>query len=559
MAWYDKLFPRVKIDNGRVDEATKAFIGKGDSQTQAELAAERGEGVEDYLLISGYGSMGYGSLNSFYNRYINKVFESEVMKIMEYRKMADYPEIGDVIEDACNESTLVNDENKVFSLEIYDKELLKSKNTTKNLFKEFDELFYRRLEIDKIIDDLMRTYYIDGRVYYERIIDKNRPGRGIMAIKKLPSETMDYSYDPRDGHILDYYQYLAPNTKRPLNRGEAEKDPRIVIFNPEQIGLIHYGIYGKTKAEIYGYLEKARVPYNQLKLLETSVIIYRIVRAPERFVFKIDTGNMPKDKAMKFVEKIKTKFIKRQTYDPQTGALTHEPEVLSILENFFLPQSADGRGSAIETVGGNAAGFTELNDVYYFARKLYRALKYPASRVTAGQEKREAEIVVGGSHTGEISRDEVKWAKFLEKHQLRFCDEFRDLFMLHLDFKGLVKQYGLTKDMLHIVMVPPSHYKESLEQGFIEVRHNNYNALANNQEFSKYFLMKKYLGWNDEEIEENIRCLRDKDKLFVPPPEPGMEGEAGMEGEDMGGEALPEEEMGGEAAGETGVPVEEIQ
>jgi len=547
--WFERLFPKVKVD--RVDESMKQFVGKGDEPTVAELNATRGEGVEDYLMISGYGSMGYGSLNSFYNRYINKVFESEVMKIMEYRKMADYPEIGDVIEDAVNESTLTNDENKVFRLEIYDKNLLKSKNVIKNLYKEFDELFYRRIEIDKIIDDMMRTYYIDGRVYYERIIDKNRPGKGIMAIKKLPSETMDYAYDPRDGHIINYYQYLAPNTKRPLNRAEAEKDPRIIIFEPEQIGLIHYGVYGKTKAEIYGYLEKARVPYNQLKLLETSVIIYRIVRAPERFVFKIDTGNMPKDKAMKFVEKIKTKFIKKQTYDPQSGALTHEPEVLSILENFFLPQSADGRGSSIETVGGNAAGFTELNDVYYFARKLYRALKYPASRVTAGQEKREAEIVVGGSHTGEISRDEVKWAKFLEKHQMRFADELRDLFMLHLDFKGLVKSYGLTKDMIFIKMVPPSHYKESLEQGFIEVRHNNYNALANNQEFSKYFLMKKYLDWTDEEIEENIRYLKEKDKLFVPPPEPGMEDEMGMEGEEeMGGEAapeevMPEEEMGG--------------
>lgn len=549
MAWYDRLFAKSRGDESkRVDESMKQFVGKGDQPTQAELNATRGEGVEDYLLISGYGSMGYGSLNSFYNRYINKVFESEVMKIMEYRKMAEYPEIGDVIEDAVNESTLTNDENKVFRLEIYDSTLAKSKNAVKNLYKEFDELFYRRIEIDKMIDDLLRTYYIDGRVYYERIIDKNRPGRGIMAIKKLPSETMDYAYDPRDGHIINYYQYLAPNTKRPLNRAEAEKDPRIVIFEPEQIGLVHYGVYGKTKAEIYGYLEKARVPYNQLKLLETSVIIYRIVRAPERFVFKIDTGNMPKDKAMKFVEKIKTKFIKKQTYDPQSGALTHEPEVLSILENFFLPQSADGRGSAIETVGGSSIGFTELNDVYYFARKLYRALKYPASRVTAGQEKREAEIVVGGSHTGEISRDEVKWAKFLEKHQMRLCDELRDLFLLHLEFKGFVKQYALEKDMIHIEMVPPSHYKESLEQGFIEVRHNNYNALANNQEFSKYFLMKKYLGWTDEEIEENLRCLKEKDRLFMEavPQEPGMEGDMGGETGEFEGGGMEEEETGGE-------------
>ncbi|HRR49308.1 MAG TPA: portal protein [Bacteroidales bacterium] len=558
MAWYDFLRGK-KDEDVRLDESMKVFVGKGDIPMKSEVEATKGEGVEDYMLISGYGSLGYGNLNTFYNRYINKVFETEVAKIIEYRKMAEYPEIGDVIEDAVNESTLTDNNNRVFSLIITDNKLSENKNVIKNLYKEFDDLFYRRIEIDRIIDDLMRTYYIDGRVYYERIINTKAPSQGIQAIKKLPSETMDYVYDPMTGQILYYYQYLAPNTKRPINREEAEKDPKVVVFNPEQIGYINYGIYGRTKGEVYGYLEKARVPYNQLKLLETSVIIYRIIRAPERFVFKIDTGNMPKDKAMKFVEKIKTKFIKRQTYDPQTGQLSQEPEVLSILENFFLPQSADGRGSSIETVGGNPAGFSELDDIYYFARKLYRALKYPASRVTAGQEKREAEIVVGGSHTGEISRDEVKWAKFLEKHQKRFCDEFKDLFLMHLAFRGLKKQYGIEKDMLTINMVPPSHYKESLEQGFVEVRHSNYNALAGNQEFSKYFLMKKYLGWTDEEIEENIRCLKDKDKLFQPPPEPGMEGEMGSE--ELGGE----KEFGagetgaGSPAPEEGVPVEEIK
>jgi hypothetical protein len=379
-------------------------------------------------------------------------------------------------------------------------------------------LFYNRLAINEKIDDLMRTYYVDGRLYFERIVNKNRPSYGIVDIKRLPSESMDFAYDPRDGHIMNFYQYLIPNTKRPLNRSEAEKNNKIVTFEPEQISYINYGVFGRTRAEIFGYLEKARVPYNQLKLLETSVIIYRIVRAPERFVFKIDTGNMPKDKAMKFVEKIKTKFIKKQTYDPTTGALTHEPEVLSILENFFLPQSADGRGSAIETVGGNPAGFTELDDIYYFARKLFRSLKYPASRVTAGQEKGDAEIVIGGAHTGEISRDEVKWAKFLEKHQIRFCNEFRDLFLLHLEFKGLKKQFGLNKDSFKINMVPPSHYKESMEQGFMEARFNNYNALANNPEFSKYYLIKRYLRWTDEEIEENIKSFS-KDKRLVPPEE----------------------------------------
>jgi len=542
MAWKDFFLPKTGRQE-KIDESMKVFAGKGDDAlTDLQRAAVRGEGVDDLLMITGYGNLGLGTFSNFYNRYISQIFESEVQKIFEYRKMAEYPEIADVIEDAVNESTQQDAEGRVFSLEITDRKLSESKNAVKNLYREFDELFYNRLAINEKIDDLLRTYYVDGRVYFERVINKNRPSYGIVAIKRLPSESMDFSYDPRDGHILNFYQYLVPNTKRPLNRAEAEKNNKIIIFEPEQISYINYGIYGRTKAEIFGYLEKARVPYNQLKLLETSVIIYRIVRAPERFVFKIDTGNMPKDKAMKFVEKIKTKFIKKQTYDPTTGALTHEPEVLSILENFFLPQSADGRGSSIETVGGNPAGFTELDDIYYFARKLFRALKYPASRVTAGQEKGDAEIVIGGAHTGEISRDEVKWAKFLEKHQVRFCNEFRDLFLLHLEFKGLKQQYGLTKDSFKLNMVAPSHYKESMEQGFIEARFNNYNALANNPEFSKYYLIKRYLRWTDEEIEENIKGF-EKDALLV---NPNAEGAGGEMGGEMGGDMEGMEEMGGE-------------
>ena len=144
--------------------------------------------------------------------------------------------------------------------------------------------------------------------------------------------------------------------------------------------------------------------------METSVIIMRVVRAPERYVFRIDTGNMPKEKALKYVEKIKMKMTKKQTYDPRTGQLTHEPELMGILENFYLPQSADGRGSQIDTIGGNTNMFSELDDVYYFQKKLYRALKYPGSRVTSVQEGTEGDMMYGHGQTSESSRDEIKWA-----------------------------------------------------------------------------------------------------------------------------------------------------
>jgi len=500
--WYKNIFKK-----DRVDETIDAFKPKK-GLTDAQLAAQKGEGWENINLISGFGNVGLSSFDLFYNNLLNKSFESERQRILGYREMAEMSEIADVIEDATNESIQEDEDGKLLHLEIIGDELNNNENIIRNINKEFDELFYKRIDTTNILWDMFRNYMIDGRVYYERVINKNKKTKGIINMKRLPSESMDYLYDPLTGEIELFYQYLNPKSKKPLNKEDALKRKDIVVFYPDQIGFINYGIFGKTRYEIFGYLEKSRIPYNQLKLLETSVIIYRIIRAPERLVFRIDTGNMPRDKALKYVEKIKQKMTKKQTYNPATGQLSQEPEVLSLLENYYMPQSADGRGSQIESVGGQSAGFTELDDIYYFSRKMYRALKYPLSRISAGEEKREADIMFGGNNTGEITRDEVKWARFLERQQGRFCKDLIDLFLINLKLKGLKKQYNLTNKNLKISFNSPSSYKEQIEQNNIEARFSNYQGIADREEFSKYFLMKKYMRLSEEDILENVEGMK---------------------------------------------------
>jgi len=527
MGILDRFLSPPTLSETQIIEAISSFAKKGDSAVSDALwNLRQGEGIEDIALADAFGSTSLGSFNLFYNKYINKAFANEVAKVEEYRRMSKMPEVADVLEDAMNEATQDNEEGRMLDLVINDKKLSTNKNIVDNLNKEFESLFYDRIDIADIIQELFRTYFIDGRVYYERLINKEKPSDGIVGIKKLPTLTMDYDYDKKTGRTLCYYQYLSTRSKMPISRAEADKDDKVIVFEPEQIGMVTTGIYGINRKDIIGYLDNARIPYNQLNLLETSLVIYRIIRAPERFVFKIDTGNMPKDKALKFVEKIKTKFYKKQTYNPETGRLTQEPNVMAILENFWLPQSADGRGSSVETVGGNPAGFAELDDIYYFARKLYRALKYPMSRVTAQQEKQESQILFGGTSVGEISRDEIKWSKFLEKQQMQFCKEFRDLFLLHLEFKGMKKEYGITKNKVSITMSSPSHYREQMAQQFLAQRFDNYNALANNEEMSKYYLMKKYLKWDETEIKENAEGIQ-KDMEYGFREKPPEEGEGG--------------------------------
>jgi hypothetical protein len=218
---------------------------------------------------------------------------------------------------------------------------------------------------------------------------------------------MDFLYDFQNGKIIAFLQYLKNKGKRPATIQEAEADDNVVVFYPSQISYVNYGVHDYQK-NVLGYLDKAKQPFNQLKMLETAVVIYRIVRAPERLVFKIDVGNMPREKAMKFVNKVKQRMQRKETFDPDTGTVKNSTAVTSMLDNYFIPQSADGRGSDIDTIGGNSAGFAELDDIYYFQRKLYRALKYPISRVSMREEKQGTDVVFGGSQFSEMARDELK-------------------------------------------------------------------------------------------------------------------------------------------------------
>ena len=463
-------------DSGEViTEEIKAFHERPAPKLK-DIMSTRGEGWETTQDMPGVGQIGLQSFNMFYDSYINRTHENELQKIDEYRNMSMLPEVGDVIEDATNESTQENEEGDMLHLNIIDPSLEKNENIVKNITDEFKELFEKRLDLSEILWDLINTYYVDGRVFFEKIIDTRHPKNGIIGLKRLPTETMDYIYDPLSGKIIAYFQYLNPKAKKPLTLEEARQrdGDDLIFFDPNQIGFINYGAFGKTKYEIFGYLEKSRVPYNQLKLLETSVIIYRIIRAPERLVFRIDTGNMPRDKALKYVEKIKQKMTKKQSYDPGTGQITNEPNVFSILENYYIPQSSDGRGSQIESVGGSNIGFTELADVHYFQKKLYRALKYPQSRVNASQENQDSDIMFGQGQTGDISRDEIKWAKFLERQQNKFAKEFTKIFLQHLEFKGYKKQYNLDEENIKCSMNPPSKYKEQMEANFLDTRFNLY-------------------------------------------------------------------------------------
>lgn len=314
----------------RLNEATKIFKNR----LKPGSKENKGEGYENIDLTTKSLMNSISSFNILNNKYINKQHDSEVSKIKEYRSMSFAPEISDVVEDAVIESTQEDHDDNIVSLNIKDEKIKKNENMSNTLKEEFRDLFMNRLKLQEKLYNMIHTYYIDGRYYQERI-GKNK--YGISNLKMLPSETMDFKI-AEDGSIEFFVQYLTSKAKMPETIEDGEKDPNVIVFYPSQISYVNSGMYGKNRKDVYGFLEKCMQPYNQLKLLETAVIIYRIIRAPERLVFRIDTGNMPQDKAMAYVEKVKQKFQQKETYDPDSGQIINKPAITSLLENYFIPQ-----------------------------------------------------------------------------------------------------------------------------------------------------------------------------------------------------------------------------
>lgn len=565
MAWFSNWFSSKE----RTDEAIDAF--KSPPEREAKI---HGEGIQDIGLMAGSYSQTTQSFNVFSKQFLDRSYNNEVEKLKDYRDIACMPEVAEVIEDAANECTQQDDEGDIFKLKIVDDDLDANQNAVKNITDAFEELFHNRININRVIDDWITSYFTDGRIYLENVVNENNKSDGIQKVKKLPAETMDFQYNPRTSKILYYIQYLQPGANSgmlPLTIEEALKDPtKYIVFHEKQITYIDTGKYGRNRKDVIGYLDKVKQPFNQLKLLETSVIIYRIVRAPERFVFNIDVGQMPRDKAMKFVEKVKQSMQKKVAYDPRTGAITNEPEVISMLENFFLPKSSDGKGSSIESIGGNAAGFKEIDDIYYFQRKLYRSLKYPLSRVSAMQERTEKDLMFGGLASGEISQDEIKWGRFLKKQQDNFTDALLDLFLLHLEFTGLKREYDLDRSKLNLTMTIPNNFLASMWQKEKEAKMGNFDKYAQYIEagyFSVYYLLKNVLCMSDDEIKENVDGFIKDIQLGlkkVDKPEdlpPNIKERLGIESTEqdnalMGG-GMGGEDFGSEPVGDTGGAPEE--
>ena len=483
---------------------TRADKGSGDGFT----APPSDDGTLD--VISGGGH--YASILDLDGRDRN-----ELDLIRRYRDIAQQPECDSAIEDIANEAIVSDERDKAVSLSLDRLQL--SNNIKQKIRQEFDEVL-RLMDFNAKGHDIFRRWYVDGRIYYHKVIDTKAPRKGIKElryidprkIKKVREESKEK--DPKTGldlvkDIDDYYLYNEKGVDQ--NAGTTSG----IKITADSVSYCPSGVVDMHKGTVISYLNKAIKPVNQLRMIEDALVIYRISRAPERRIFYIDVGNLPKVKAEAYLKDVMNRYRNKLVYDAKTGEIRDDRNHMSMLEDFWLPRREGGRGTEITTLpGGSNLG--EIDDIKYFQQKLYRSLNVPISRLEA-----ENSFSIGRSDN--ITRDELKFTKFVQKLRKKFCVLFMDILKTQLVLKGVIaiEEWDKMKEHIQFDFMQDGHFTELKNA---EILQNRLDMLGQIESyvgtyFSKEYVKKNVLRMNDEEIEEIEQQIKDESGSEMGAPE----------------------------------------
>ena len=420
--------------------------------------------------------------------------------IRRYREVSIHPECDMAIEDIVNEAIVANEIDKdPVRVDLSDTGL--SSPIKRKIEDEFKELL-RLMNFSTKGHDIFRRWYVDGRLYYHKIIDRESPVKGITELRYIDPRKIKKIREIKKGRpvavaniqiVHDYNEYFLYNEKGVAGPGMASGGIKIAT---DAISFCPSGLVDLNKNMVMGYLHKAIKPVNQLRMIEDAVVIYRIARAPERRIFKIDVGNLPKVKAEQYLRDVMARYRNKLVYDASTGEIRDDRNYMSMLEDFWLPSREGGRGTDISTLpGGQNLG--EVADIEYFQRKLYRSLNVPISRLEASQ----------GFNLGrstEITRDELKFTKFVQRLRKKFTELFNDLLRTQLVLKSIINDddWIAIKEKIKYDFLQDGHFSELKNAELLRER----IALANDvrdyvgKYFSVDYVRRNILKQSEREI-----------------------------------------------------------
>ena len=451
------------------------------------------------------GALEVGPTGNAYGTYVDLegYAKNELELIRKYREMATYPECDQAIDDVVNEAIVTNREESPVSISLEKSNL--SDDIREKIKYEFTELV-RLLDFRKIGYEMFRKWYVDGRLYFHIIIDTKNPKRGILELRPIDPLKIKKIRQPkitqgREGAEIDtsgFQEYYMFN-----ERGITQTSGGTTVqISGDSISYVHSGVLDPDRKLVLSHLHKAIKPLNQLRMIEDAVVIYRISRAPERRIFYIDVGNLPKIKAEQYLRDIMNKYKNKLVYDSNSGEIKDERKHMSMLEDYWLPRREGGRGTEISTLpGGENLG--ELADVEYFKTKLYKALNVPPSRL-----EQDSGFILGRAE--EISRDEVKFTRFIERLRARFNHLFNDLLEKQLLLKGVVssQDWLVIKDQVIYQWQTDSHFAELQQATMMRerlgmlVNDMGYRDEVVGKFFSQEYVNKHILKLTQEEIDD---------------------------------------------------------
>ncbi|AOV62330.1 portal vertex of the head [Synechococcus phage S-CAM7] len=503
------------------------------------------------------------------------VYRTEYELIRRYREMALYPEVDSAIEDIVNEAIVSDLYESPVQVELSNVNASdKVKNIIRDEFKYIKEL----LDFDKRSHEIFRNWYIDGRMHYLKVIDMKNPQDGIMDLRYIPPTKIKFVRKLNDKaatngmasqvltknntggqnplgrnnifsqEIDEYYLYTpgASNTTG-YGGGMGNNSTASIKIAKDSIAYCNSGLVDRNNNTTLSWLHKAIKSTNQLRMIEDAIVIYRLSRAPERRIFYIDVGNLPKVKAEQYLQQVMSRYRNKQSYNAQTGEMKNDKKVMSMLEDFWLPRREGGRGTEISTLpGGQNLG--EISDIEYFRNKLYASLGVPSSRSPGGSEG------FNMGRSSEILRDEVKFSKFVARLRKRFAGLFSDLLKTQLILKNVITpdDWEGIKDNIQYDFLYDNHFAELKETELFQER---LNLLAQAEPYigkyySQEYIRSKILRQTDGEMEEQDKLIEKEiadgtipDPSTLDPitgePLPAMEGEGDPAGAmaDMAGAA----------------------
>ena len=484
------------------DEKLKSIVTAKDDDGAGYVTASGAGHFGQYVDIDGSGS------------------KDNYQLVMKYRGVAIHPECDAAIEDIVNEAIVIDDDSPGVSIEL--DEIEASENIKKQISEEFENIL-RMLNFSEDGHDIFRRWYVDGKIYHHLVVDPSNEKMGIQDIRFIDAPKMrkvkevKKKKDPKTNaevieNVKEYYVYQESPGKGGAGSVHTAQNRQAVKFTEDSISYVTSGLLDEKRSKVLSHLQKAIKPVNQLRMMEDSLVIYRLARAPERRIFYIDVGNLPKGKAEEYMKNIMAKYRNKLVYDANTGDLRDDRKHMSMLEDFWLPRREGNRSTEISSLpGGDNLG--QIDDIIYFQKRLYKALNVPMQRLD--QENNGFSI----GRSTEISRDEVKFQKFIDRLRNRFSHLFLKILKKQLVLKKVITEADWSKweRDIRIDYNRDNHFAELKESEILKERIQTLDMVSQyvGEYFTKDWVMKNVLKLSEEnmkELKDQVDELEDKNK-----------------------------------------------